>query len=152
MARSSRFRTRRGRPAAPRPEIDTGTPELAVKRAQHLTTEWIDLLRQENAISQDMHRCAMRFRWLYTLRFGCPGVRALDLTGGSSLRETLSHDETWKNRQEEEYRLAVANLRENGTLDTIMQLVVLNQIPTYSREKWLILLRKGLRNLAKLWR
>lgn len=151
MARSSRFRTRRGRPASsPRPAIDSGTPELIAKRTRHQTEEQIDQLLREGIISPEMHRSALRFRWLYTLRFGCPGVRALDLSDHPSAG-IYSRDEDWKKQREDEYRDVAQHLAQAGIFRTILQVAVFDHRPPLTPANWQHSLRHALLILQRFW-
>ena len=68
---------RRGRPAQPRVEVDKGTPELRRHRQQHATVEPLDRLLQQGLLTVPQHQCALRLRWLYTLRYGAPTLQSL---------------------------------------------------------------------------
>lgn len=98
---------RRGRPRAERrPRADRGTPELQRKRRAGLTAEALDLCLERGIISPEQHWCGVHLRWLYTLRFGAPGVRAVDprFFGGTEIR---CEDAEWRGAREAEYLIAV---------------------------------------------
>ena len=80
MSRSTRRRvaSRRGRPPIHREKEDKGTHELQLKRAAGITQEPVDRWLKQGRLSADMHHCALHFRWLYTLRFGSPSIKALN--------------------------------------------------------------------------
>jgi hypothetical protein len=124
MPRSSRgFRTRRGRPPASRPIVDTGTPELAAKRALGHTSEVIDRLLQQAAITEQQHRCALDFRRLYRLRFGCPDVQAVDLTR-SHHYSTATDDSQWRQERNQQYRMLADVLHSKGLLMALLRVAV----------------------------
>ena len=74
------FPRRRGRPKSVHHGIDRGTPELAQKRLRGETTETLDLCLERGLITPQQHWCGIHLRWLYTLRYGAPGVRSIDPT------------------------------------------------------------------------
>ena len=123
------FSSRRGRPRSEAaPAVDLGTPELIRKRALNITHEAIDLCLERELIGADQHWCAIHLRWLYTLRYGAPGVRAVDPThlGG---RETLSDNPEWRREREREYQDAVLMLGNGARANRLLALCVFNQHP-----------------------
>ena len=103
------FTSRRGRPKSKekmeikgREEKDFGTAELQARRAKGLTAEPIDKCKEKNIISDEQYGAALHFRWLYTLRFGAPGVSAIDLDGFKG-RDIRNNDEIWQSEREKEY-------------------------------------------------
>lgn len=90
MAKSTK-KKRGGRPKSNRPEIDTGTPELAARRRAvapndaTLATAPLDVLkaRGPEAISDEAYSAACYFAALRKLVFGKAHPRALDLTAVS---------------------------------------------------------------------
>lgn len=157
------FRSRRGRPKSERPRVDLGTPELQQKRALHTTDEALDLCLARGLITQEQHWCGIHFRWLYTLRYGAPGVRAVDPAhyGG---RDIAMENPQWRKEREIEYRDAVEQLQKTGKVAAILQLCVFNQRPDFmnrldfkhmpslsEREHLLVQFQEGLDALVQLW-
>lgn len=158
------FGTRRGRPKKIVSSLDLGTPELIQKRGECLTMEVIDYFYEKGIISQEEHRCSLHFRWLFTLRFGCPTVHALDPSdmGSGALSP---RDNEAKAAYEEKYKTAAEHLRKHGLLDTVLRIVIYNVFPistsssssastarTFNKSsKEIELLREGLRLLNHLW-
>jgi hypothetical protein len=157
------FPRRRGRPkSAPRGH-DGGTPELAQKRRMGATTETLDLCLQRGIISEGQHWCGIHLRWLYTLRHGAPGVRAVDPThlGGLELK---SDDPQWRAAREQEYREAIRGLMLRGHVPLIMNTCIYNERPAFlsmragargsrleAATESLMQLREGLDILVALW-
>ena len=66
---------KRGRPR----KIDNGkqhTPETYWKNKHNITAEPIDYLLKKGIITDDMHKAALKFRWLYTVKFGAPTIQS----------------------------------------------------------------------------
>lgn len=131
-----RLRGRRGRPAKKLAEPtgdtpDTGTPELAAKRQRGLTAEPIDLCLERGLISEDQHRVALHLRWLYTIRYGAPGITAFDMTRGPGLECFVEDDPLWRMHRERDYLEAIELLRQAGYADELLPLIIDNQRPAY---------------------
>jgi hypothetical protein len=124
------FSTRRGRPRSMRQENDKGTPELIAKRAQQITLEAIDLCLEKRIISPEQHRCGLHLRWLYTLRYGAPGISCRDITDTAG-RGTRIDDPAWRESRELEYHEAITALHRRKRYECIMNLVVYNQLPVF---------------------
>lgn len=116
---------RRGRPRSARPERDLGTPELQLKRKSHLTSEIIDIYLEKRIISQKQHWCCIHLRWLYTLKYGSPNVKAVDpaYPGGVDI---ATDDPEWRSLREEELRIALEMLKKVGFDQLILDMAVYN--------------------------
>ncbi len=163
-----KFSTKRGRPRkildCSQNNHDNGTPELQRKIIELQTKEPIDLLLEKRLISNDEHRAAMHFRWLYTLRYGIPSVRAIDTTRIYGIDRKLN-DEEWLTKREEEYKEATEILKKANSLSKVINIVIHNAFPDYLKpqmnmkinktalknEKSLLLLKEGLSSLADNW-
>lgn len=158
------FPRKRGRPRTGRPKKDTGTPELIMKRLRQETAEALDLCLERGIITPEQHWCGIHLRWLYTLRYGAPGVRAVDPThlGGMEIRPD---DPEWRNAREKEYTEALQLLSQGGHVTLLMNLCVYNERPrflskplsksdgyTKSTLRALEKTRAGLDVLVKYWR
>lgn len=153
-----RFPRKRGRPKSTRPQIDTGTPELIMKRLLGCTTEALDLCLERGIISRRQHWCGIHLRWLFTLRHGVPGVRAVDPThlGGCELKP---EDPTWRDAREKEYNEALCALSKCGHVLQVMNICVYNERPKFldmrthlgDASNAITRLREGLDVLVKLW-
>lgn len=108
---------------------DTGTPELIAKRIFHHTAEALDLCLERGIVTQEQHWCGIHLRWLYTLRFGAPGVRATDPLhmGG---REAIAEDPRWRALREVEYNEAIAALGA-PLVNPMLALCVFNERPAF---------------------
>lgn len=148
------FSRRRGRPCTPRPQTDTGTPELMAKRAGNLTAETIDRLYQQGLINDVQLWCALHLRWLYALRYGRPTVQAYDLTGHSHYQPPQQQDEDWRIRRMLEYRSAAESLQQEGLLAITLNVVVYDCAlqPSLNQPNKLHSLTRGLDILTTLWR
>lgn len=153
------FPRRRGRPRKALPQRDSGTEELQAKRAQKITTEALDLCLEKSLITPQQHWCGIHLRWLHTLRYGAPSVRALDPThlGG---RETAQTDTQWRANRENEYHEAVLLLRKHRLAEIVGSVCIYDQrpdflttqkTPTHSQRKMLAQLVEGLSLLDRVW-
>lgn len=145
-----RFTNRRGRPRSERPALDKGTPELQNKRKQNITVETIDTCLSKGLISESQHLAALRFRRLYSLRFGAPHIRALDLGRASYSRSySMAESTIWRERHEAAYRQLAQHLETAGSLVAVLRVAVFNdssvlrpQLPT--TQETLTRLKRGL--------
>jgi hypothetical protein len=158
-----RFPSRRGRPRSNRQTHDTGTPELVMKRLKGETAEALDLCMERDIISREQHWCGIHLRWLYTLRFGAPGIRAIDPThiGGIEIKPD---DPEWRSAREAEYHDAIEKLNNSGRSILVTNICIYNERPQFLVPKKSITkkqaqeidrtithLREGLDTLAKQW-
>ena len=158
------FPRKRGRPRSSRPRIDTGTPELVIKRLIGDTAEALDLCLERNIITPEQHWCGVHLRWLYTLRYGAPGVRAIDPThlGG---QENKLDDPEWRMAREQEYTEAMKLLYANNIALPIINICIYNDRPHFlnihapvttkslsAAERSINTLCTGLDILSDLWR
>lgn len=150
------FRARRGRPPVSRIAVDPGTPELVAKRALGVTSEVIDIFHNNGRLTDYQLKAALRFRWLYTLRFGVPSIQCIDMTGMYTRIPTIE-DSKWRADRQNEYREAAHMLEAHGLLNSVLRGAVFNDPallhPTdkeakLSRQRF----REGLDALTKLWR
>jgi hypothetical protein len=130
IQKPSIFARRRGRPKKESIRKDTGTPELVMKRLQKKTTEALDLCLDRGIITPEHHWCGIHLRWLYTLRYGAPGVRAVDTAhlGGIVIR---LEDSEWLNAREQEYNDAIHKLRQKGLASLLINLCIYNERPYF---------------------
>lgn len=153
------FPARRGRPRKNLPKNDRGTNELIKKRAAGDTAESLDLCLQRSIITSQQHWCGIHLRWLYTLRYGAPGVRAIDPAhlGGIEIKP---EDPDWKEQRESEYNEAVKTLRRAGLSDLMLSICIFNERPNFLKTPASLkhhktleveMLKKGLDTLCALW-
>ena len=129
-----RFRSKRGRPksdATVQHGPDLGTPELILKHAYRHTAEPIDLCLERKIITEKEHRSAMHLRWLHTIRYGAPGVSALDLSRGAGCEIALEDDPIWRQNRERDYAEAIQLLRERRYERAIIPCVIYNEKPDF---------------------
>jgi hypothetical protein len=128
-----RLRSARGRPrlaeARPRSLPDCGTPELALKRSLGLTAEAVDLARERGLITPEQHWCALHLRWLYAVRYGVPGVTAVDLTRGTGRACHAEEDAHWRLCRERDYHRAWQHLEREGAARVLIRFTVFNEMP-----------------------
>lgn len=130
-----RFRSMRGRP--PKEALqrnlgpDLGTPELIMKRACNETVEAIDLCLKRNLISDEEHRHALHLRWLHTIRYGAPGISALDIARASGKEIAREDDPEWRAQREQDYHSAVNLLHQSGYAHEILPCVLYNERPNF---------------------
>jgi len=157
------FSRRRGRPKNNRPMLDTGTPETVMKRLQGITAEALDLCLEKGIITQQQHWCGMHLRWLYTLRYGVPSVRATNLSDIENHESKSSdyEDPLWRAAREKEYNDAVNMLTKSGYSLLLINLCVYNDLPrlfpvqTGKSTEYKEITEKissGLNILIKLWK
>ena len=157
------FPRRRGRPRSTNSKgNDTGTPELVMKRLMGETIEVLDLCLERRIITSQQHWCGIHLRWLYTLRHGAPGVRALDPThlGGCEIK---TDDPLWRTARELEYHEAITLLAQSGHALIIMNLCIFNERPVFlnarptqisackSRQRAILSVTDGLDRLVRHW-
>jgi hypothetical protein len=129
-----RFRSTRGRPkseASAQHGPDLGTPELILKHAYRHTAEPIDLCLERNIITEQEHRSAMHLRWLHTIRYGAPGISALDLSRGAGCEIPLEDDSAWRQNREYDYAQAMQLLHERDYESLIIPCVIYNEKPDF---------------------
>ena len=165
-----KFTTRRGRPPANNTgfTIIEGGKKPApidppVKPKSRINREPIDICHEKGIINDDQHWAAIHFRWLYTLRFGAPGISAIDFDRLAAGPKQIN-DPDWQEEREREYAMAIEKLRKCGALKTVLNLAVFNHFPrympmgrinhkTYDRhnQNEVLKLREGLDILAEHW-
>ena len=157
------FPRKRGRPRKILQSRDNGTPELIAKKLTEETTETIDLCYKRELITAQQHWCAIHLRWLYTLRYGAPTVRALDPThlGGT---EPRANDPEWTALREREFNDAMILLNKHGYARLLTQVCIYNECPAFLKNRgmnarqsalansFLNNLRAGLDLLAHHWK
>ena len=149
------FTSRRGRPKqAPQAEIDFGTPELRHKRAQQVTIEPLDWLRNKEIITHKQHWCGLHFRWLYTLRYGATTVQSLDVARENGITHQREYGE-WQLEREQEWKEAVLHLKTQNLLGVALEYCVYQQRrpPSWAcrRHHTVSQTTNALRQLEKLW-
>ncbi len=163
------FTSKRGRPPANMAGltlIEGGKQEdikPKIRPKSRINREPIDICHEKGLISDDQHRAAIHFRWLYSLRFGAPGVSATDYDRMSG-RQLRDNDPKWQEEREREYAMAVEKLRMCGALKIVLNLAVFNHVPRYmprgriSRKDYIhhnlneiVKLQEGLDILARHW-
>lgn len=147
---------RRGRPRQARPDRDYGTPELQQKKNQSCTEEVLDLYLQKGVILPPHHWCGIHLRWLYTIRYGVPGTRALDICQASGM-EIRMDDVQWRASREQEYMQALAALRLVHSEEVIKDVCIFNIDVLISRratrENYAAYskMSRGFEELERLW-
>jgi len=120
------FSRKRGRPKNIKPKNDYGTNELRMKKQLGVTTEPIDLCLNKKLITQEEHRAGLRLRWLYTLRFGSPGISAHD-PEGSKGHYNKEYDELWLSARHMEYKNALDEINKIGAKRIVVNICIFNQ-------------------------
>lgn len=164
------FTTKRGRPITGKTAnlrvIEGGKPnskDQAISRPKlKIAREAIDIYHEKGLINDGEHRCAIHFRWLYTIKFGAPGISAVNLD--SQDYQQRNPDQKWQEEREKEYAMAVEKLRNCGALKIVLNIAVFGLMPKYmqpgrlSRGEYIrhnftevLKLREGLDILAKHW-
>ena len=110
--------------------MDTGTPELVMKRLMGVTSEALDLCLERGIITPGQHWCGIHLRWLYTLKYGAPTTRALDTThlGGMEIRPDNAE---WRAAREKEYYEAARKLAHAGYISSVINLCIFNERPKF---------------------
>lgn len=124
------FPRRRGRPRCAPKGIDTGTPELAYKRRSGETSETLDLCLERGIITQRQHWSGIHLRWLYTLRYGAPGVKAIDPTHVKGI-DLHMDDPMWRIEREKEYHEAIGKITLSGHALMLMNICIYNERPRF---------------------
>ena len=116
--------------------------------AHGLTAETLDWCLERGLIDEKQHWCGIHLRWLYTLRYGAPGIRALDLNEVDGL-EIQQDDPKWRELREAEYHTAMQKLSHYGFEQALTSICIYNERP---HPMMLIRLRDGLECLVKHWK
>lgn len=106
---------------------DKGTKELQKKRALHVTIEPLDLVLKNEIITASQHKIGMRFRWLYTLKFGLPTLQSkafYELEGGLIKK---SHDDEWLYDKEKEY-ISIVNFLKTMRLENLIAGICIHHV------------------------
>lgn len=142
-----------------------GTEELRYRRALGLTQEPLDLCLRHELITPEQHAAGIHLRWLFTVCFGVPQARSLDLMENrSSPRETT---EEWLKKREQDYTSAVKLFTARAMKKTVLDCCVYGKQPEFvtvvpgkhrprikilKNHQTLRLLREGLILLEKAFR
>jgi hypothetical protein len=120
------FSRKRGRPSIDREKNDIGTKELREKVAKNFTIEPLDLCLKKSLINTDEHKTGIRLRWLYTLRFGSPGISAYhpENIGQSCFR---SDNDLWLSARYSEYENMLSALEKINSKRIVMNICIFNQ-------------------------
>jgi hypothetical protein len=142
---------------------DEGTPELKAKAKRGLTKEPLDILLASGLIEEWHHQQGMRFRWLYTLKFGLAVPCGFDPSGREARVPSPERDTWWQARREAEYAAQVDALCRCGAKRAVFELCIYRRWPLWLMEhQWggksqlsgearreLALLRGGLAGIGK---
>lgn len=120
-----RYRTR-GRPSKVRQSKDLGTKELQEKRKNGQTQEPLDRYYAQGLIGEQQYWAGNHFRWLYTMRYGVPSVKAIDLAGGD-WGGAGEADEAWLATLNAQYIDAQNLLSQHGLLDVARDALIYQQ-------------------------
>lgn len=123
-----KFSRKRGRPRSAIKTIDLGTPELIQKRRMGETSETLDLCLEMRLISTKQHWCGVHLRWLFTLRYGAPNVRAIDPTHTKGM-DIKTDDPQWRIKREKEYHDALTEITRSGHALLLMNICIYNERP-----------------------
>lgn len=166
FARPSAARSgKRGRPRTARKDPDLGTPELILKRKLGQTTETLDYCLERHIITAEQHWCGIHLRWLYTLRHGAPGIKALNPAHLRNSAPIRADDVSWRQAREQEYLEAITALSQSGDIAIVVNISVYNERPSWldnpaklsakqaaQNAAMRSRLHTGLNTLVKLWR
>ena len=101
-----------------------------MKRLLQQTTEALDLYLERDLITPRQHWCGIHFRWLYTLRNGAPGIRAIDPTHIGGMEIKLD-DPAWREEREKEYLEAVKILYRHHCALLLINICIHNERPKF---------------------
>lgn len=149
------MRRGRGRPKVLKLKKDFGTPELVKKRLMDITTEPLDLCLKQEIIDKEQHAYGIRFRWLYTLKFGLPSAKAYDPARSFGREIDKYTDQAWLQKRQKEYTDIVTRLEIIDALKVVKDVCIYNVMPIFLIEpnldslKELYKLQEGLSLLMK---
>ncbi len=92
--------------------------------------ETLDLCLEREIITHQQHWCGIHLRWLYTLRYGAPGIRALDPTHLGGIEISID-DPEWRNAREKEYHEAMSKLSDSGHALLLVNICIHNERPKF---------------------
>lgn len=144
-------KAKRGRPAAGRPAIDRGTPELQARRARlasrggdALTAYPLGVLLANGDIGEDAHEAGCRYAWLYGFVFGRTGPAGQSWVNAPR-GEPREFPHEIAAAIERDFRAAATCLAQNGAGKTLLEeLVVFGREP-----RWMRPLAPGMRDVAE---
>lgn len=160
------FSSKRGRPASSSLKVIEGGKQIksaeSKKPRMHITREPIDICQKKGLITSEEHWAAIHFRWLYTIKFGAPGISALEYDKMNAHGPKIT-DPLWQEMREREYAMAVEKLRKSGALKIVLNIAVFGYLPGFlshsgSNRRYMnnnyseiTKLREGLDLLVKHW-
>jgi hypothetical protein len=128
------------------------------------TSETLDLCLALGLITTKQHWCGVHLRWLFTLRYGAPNIRAIDPTHTKGM-DIKTDDPQWRINREKEYHEALQEITKSGHALLLMNICIYNERPKLlssnkkemvSRsndiEELKLKLQSGLNVLDSLWR
>jgi len=94
----------------------------------------------------------LHLRWLYTIKFGAPGVSAVNLEHFYG-RDLKIEDEDWRESREKEYLRAIIELKSLYADKIVMNVAVFDRMINLKSRKIneIEILQSGLTQLCKLW-
>lgn len=96
-----------------------------------------------------MHRAAMHFRWLYTIKFGAPNITAVSLEHFYGREIKREENQEWLQEREAEYNQAMQELIQIKAYKKILNVAVFNHPPAKPSRKLLV---EGLNLLVTIFR
>ena len=129
------------------------TSETYWKNKHNLTSEPIDLLLKRGIINEEMHQAALKFRWLYTLKFSVPTLQTnFSATCTNKGGVTSQYTEDQRSQLVILYNDACKTLKRSQTLKIVQSVCIYhyhveNMQDSYSKN--IELLQTGLHELYK---
>ena len=125
------MRRMRGRPKVLKLKKDFGTPELIQKRLMDMTIEPLDLCLRKEIVDEEQHAYGMRFRWLYTLKFGLPSAKAYDPARSHGREIDKYTDTIWLQNRQKEYSDMVSKLETIDAYKVVRDVCIYNIMPIF---------------------
>ncbi len=100
-------------------------------REPKLKSEPLDLCLERQIISPEEHQVGMKYKWLYTLKFGSPHIKAHDIFDLGGRWGRKHNDEKWLQAHQQHYDIFVRELILIGCLRPVTDICVHNQYPAF---------------------
>ena len=117
------FSTRRGRPPKKK---ELPKPKKTLAQNQEI----LDVLYKKSLITDEELWAGLHLRWLYTLKFGAPNIKAAEMSHFYG-RELRAEDPQWQAARGKEYILAINELRQIKAHKLVMNIAIFDLCPAF---------------------
>ncbi len=108
---------------------ELGSRDMGFKRTSPVTKEPLDLCFEKGLITLEQHQYGMRFRWLYSIRFGAIGASS-NFPCIYSYKSN-NYDAAWLAKKQLEYRFVMDCLKSKSSQKIVQDVCVHNIWPIF---------------------